>query len=134
MDLPRLIFYAAGMGLVRSGDIFSRTVNLDLPLASLQGRGGQVVRFNWTSDLSWTIEETIPETGGPEYAAQALNFGEGARLQGERITFPSYPGTVCPSGAPPSSTILTRFRLHMPDGREYVFHGSRLRIEPARRS
>ena len=41
--------------ILRGGDgigevnIFSRTVNLDLPLASLQGRGGQVVRFNWTS-------------------------------------------------------------------------------------
>ncbi len=104
-------------------NIFSRTVNLDLPLASLQGRGGQVANFTETLDASWIIEENIPETGGPEYYAYNVSFGENVpRLQGERITFFSYPGTVCPSGAPPSSSILTRFRLHMPDGTEYVFH------------
>jgi len=117
---PDILRGGDGIGRV---DNFSRTVNLDIPLASLQGRGGQVVSYTGTFDISWTIEETIPETGGPEYAAQYLYFGEDVpRLQGERITFPSYPGTVCPSGAPPSSSILTRFRLHMPDGTQYVFH------------
>src|SRR6266545_3058823 len=117
---PDILRGGDGIGRV---DIFSRTVNLDIPLASLQGRGGQVVNYTGTFDISWTIEETIPETGGPEYAAQPVYFGEDVpRLQGERITFPSYPGTVCPSGAPPTSSILTRFRLHMPDGTQYVFH------------
>jgi len=32
-------------------DIFSRTVNFDLPLASLQGRGGQVVNYTESLDL-----------------------------------------------------------------------------------
>jgi YD repeat-containing protein len=102
-------------------NLFNRTVNFELPLATLQGRGS--VAANYTLTINRGFVGVYNESA--EQSSYSINMyipsGPVAKLTSQQIVHPTYESLPCPLGTFPT-WLTTRFKFTMPDGSERIFH------------
>jgi RHS repeat-associated protein len=117
-------------------NLYNRSVNFKLPLATLQGRGAVSANYSITIDRSWggeyneseffswyTVFDRVPGQEIDPATGAATNFDPAIpRLVLERTMAPRYPGGVVCSEGRHLSYVVTRFKFVMPDGSEHIFH------------